>query len=66
MHEQDVSHWNRILDIQDRRERRAEKALHHRSHLRVPSFVDDDHGGEGYHLFHKANTRPRGPILLGP
>jgi hypothetical protein len=66
MHEQDVSHWNRVLDIQDRRERCAKKALHYRSHLRVPSFMDGDHGGEGYHLFHKADTGPRGPILLGP
>ena len=68
MHEQDVSHWNRVLNIQDCGERRAEKALHYRSHLRVPSFMDGDYGGEVYHLFHKADNvaRPRGPILLEP
>ena len=70
MREQDVSHWNRILDIQDRGERRAEKALHHCSHLRVPSFMDVDYRGEVCHLFRKEDVAARerrcGPTLLEP
>ena len=68
MHEQGISRWNRVLDIQDRGERRTEEALHCRSHLRVPSFMDGDYGGQVYHLFRKAGIapRPRGPILLEP
>ena len=68
MHEQDVSHWNRFLNIQDRRERRAEKALHYRSYLRVSSFMDGDYSGEVYHLLRKADiaSRQRGPIMPEP
>jgi len=67
MDHQVVSHWGCVLDMQDCKARYNEKALRHRSHLRVPSYMDNRHGVGVYQLFCRTEvgTRPRNPILYG-
>ena len=67
MDHQVVSHCGRILDIPNCKARCDEKALCRRSHLGVPSYMDDHHGVAVHQLFcrKEVGTIPRTPILYG-